>query len=69
MEILRSTMALPYDAPASETEALAHDQRQNAEYTGMLERAANALHHHTGGQHSPGRVRAQSIPHHQVGLD
>jgi hypothetical protein len=42
MEILRSTMALPDDAPASEGEALAHDQRQNAEYTGMIERAADS---------------------------
>jgi len=40
MEILRSTMALPDDAPDSEGEALAHDQRQNAEYTGMIEQAA-----------------------------
>ncbi len=42
MEILRSTMALPDDAPDSEGEALAHDQRQNAEYTGMIEQAAAA---------------------------
>jgi len=42
MEILRSTMVLPDDAPASEGEALAHDQRQNAEYTGMIERAADS---------------------------
>jgi hypothetical protein len=41
MEILRSTMVLPDDAPAKEGEALAHDQAQNAEYTGMIERAAD----------------------------
>ena len=42
MEILRSTMALPDDAPTDEREALAHDQRQNAKYTGMIERAAGS---------------------------
>jgi len=41
MEILRSTMVLPDYAPAKEGESLAHDQRQNAEYTGMIERAAD----------------------------
>lgn len=42
MEILRSTMVLPDDAPMREGEALAHDQRQNAEYTGMIEQAADS---------------------------
>jgi len=39
MEILRSTVGLPTDAPASEQAAIAHDQHQNAEYTGQLEQA------------------------------
>ena len=40
--VVESPALLPDDAPASEGEALAHDQRQNAEYTGMIERAADS---------------------------
>lgn len=39
-EILRATISLPDDAPSSEQEALAYDQRQNAEYVGMMEQMA-----------------------------
>jgi hypothetical protein len=38
-EILRSTVSLSADAPANEQEALAHDQRQNADYVGMMVQA------------------------------
>ena len=35
-EILRATMALAKDAPDTEWQTLVNDQRQNAEYTGMM---------------------------------
>jgi hypothetical protein len=41
MEILKSTMALGSDAHSKEIKSLAHDQRQNAGYTGQIERMAN----------------------------
>jgi hypothetical protein len=40
MEILKATVVLQDNAPASDREAIAHDQRQNAEYAGMIEHAA-----------------------------
>jgi hypothetical protein len=40
MEILKATVVLQDNAPASDREAIAHDQRQNAEYAGMIEGAA-----------------------------
>ena len=39
MEILRSTIILPRNAPEDERESLAHDQRENAGFTGQMERA------------------------------
>jgi hypothetical protein len=39
MEILRATIKLPMNAPVEEQETLAHDQRQNAEYTAQMEQA------------------------------
>ena len=42
MEILKATVVLQDNAPASDREAIAHDQRQNAEYVGMLEQAVEA---------------------------
>ena len=38
MEILQATVVLQDNAPASDRAAIAHDQRQNAEYVGMIER-------------------------------
>ena len=40
MEILQATVVLQDNAPASDRAAIAHDQRQNAEYVGMIERPA-----------------------------
>lgn len=37
MEILQSTIVLRDDAPVSDRAALAHDQRQNGKYAGMME--------------------------------
>ncbi len=43
MEILKATVILPDSAPAADREAIAHDQRQNAEYTGMMAQAAEGI--------------------------
>lgn len=43
MEILKATVILPDSAPAADREAIAHDQRQNAEYTGMMAQAAGGI--------------------------
>lgn len=43
MEILKATVVLPDSAPAADRETIAHDQRQNAEYTGMMAQAAEGI--------------------------
>ncbi|MFN0127884.1 MAG: hypothetical protein ACKV19_14485 [Verrucomicrobiales bacterium] len=43
MEILKATVVTPDNAPASDPEAIAYDQRRNAEYTGMMAQAAAAM--------------------------
>jgi hypothetical protein len=43
MEILKATVVMPDNAPASDRETVAYDQRKNAEYTGMMARAAAGM--------------------------
>ena len=43
MEILRATIKLPANSPAEEAATLAHDQRQNAEYTAQMLQAVEGV--------------------------
>ena len=43
MEILKATVTMPDNAPASDRETIAYDQRKNAEYTGIMAREAAGM--------------------------
>ena len=43
MEILKATVVMPDNAPASDRETIAYDQRKNAEYTGIMAREAAGM--------------------------